>query len=378
VKPGTVTALVGPSGSGKTTRALRILDESTQRVGHLPQHPGTVLNPARRIGATLKELERLHGTSPQEALGKAQIPLDRKQLRRFPHQFSGGQRQRIALAQVLATRPELLILDEPSTGLDPVNRKRLADELADLVRDGLAILLLSHDLELVQALADHVLVLDEGKIVDEGPPSILETRLIPHLPRPTPGKLLLEVDIGSTSFALPERGRLGVIGPSGSGKTTLARCIAGLQRHEGSVRLDGQPVKGLLPQRIQYVWQEVHASFDPRRPVVEHVARTAVRLRKAKHAEETARDVLDRLGVDIARRRPGEVSGGELQRAALARALLAEPDVLVCDEITTALDDKATSRVLEVLSEVDSALVWISHDHDVVAAVADHVVVLEG
>lgn len=390
--PGTVTALVGPSGSGKTTTALRLVRSCDSRIGYLPQHPGSVLNPARRIGATLRELERLHGGDAAAAFARVQLPLDRGQLRRFPHQFSGGQRQRIALAQVLTTRPQVLVLDEPSTGLDPANRKRLADELGELVRDGLAILLLSHDLDLVRALADHVILLRDGEIEGEGPPSILEPRHVPRTTRPTPkSDLLVVAGVGTAyspkvDFVLPERGRLGVVGPSGSGKTTLARCVAGLhERYSGTIRLGSEVLTHkrtpLHRKRIQYVWQEVHASFDPRRTVLDQVARTAVRLRGTpeSQARREALSTLERLGVaaDTARRRPREVSGGELQRAALARALLAEPDVLVCDEITTALDDEATERVLRTLSEADSALVWISHDLDVVAAVADHVVVLE-
>ncbi|WP_235921196.1 ABC transporter ATP-binding protein [Lentzea tibetensis] len=387
-----MTALVGPSGSGKTTAALRLVDATDARIGYLPQHPGSVLNPARRVGVTLRELERLHGGDAAEALARVQLPLDREQLRRFPHQFSGGQRQRIALAQVLTTRPEVLVLDEPSTGLDPANRKRLADELGELVQDGLAILLLSHDLELVHALADHVIVLRDGTVEREGPPSILEPRHVPRTTRPKPGPELLVVDGVGTAyspevdFVLPERGRVGVIGPSGSGKTTLARCIAGLhERYRGTIRLGDDVLtrqrSPLQRKRVQYVWQEVHASFDPRRIVLDQVARTAVRLCGApeSQARRQAVNTLERLGVaaDTASRRPREVSGGELQRAALARALLAGPDVLVCDEITTALDDEATELVLRTLSEMDSALVWISHDLDVVAAVADHVVVLE-
>ncbi len=195
LEEGRVTALVGPSGSGKTTAALSLLGEAGPGVrltGHvsvggtavvdeqgptaeaaallgrvvayMPQHPGSTLNPARRTGSVLAELARLHhpGAAPRDAaaqaLAAAQLPPGRDLERRFPHQFSGGQRQRVALAQTLVCRPRVLVLDEPSTGLDTVARMRLADELASLARRGLGILLLSHDHDLVRALADHVVV----------------------------------------------------------------------------------------------------------------------------------------------------------------------------------------------------------------------------
>ncbi len=201
VWPGQVTALVGASGSGKTTSALALLGEhgngvtlsgrvevdgqvvvdsngvtsaaSSVRgrvVAYMPQHPGSALNPARRIGAGLTELAKLHHPGADvvpEALRAAQLPSDRSTLRRFPHQFSGGQRQRIALAQALTCRPKVLVLDEPSTGLDSITRLQLVGELRDLAAAGLGILLLSHDLELVRALAHHVVVLAAGRVVGD-------------------------------------------------------------------------------------------------------------------------------------------------------------------------------------------------------------------
>ncbi len=436
VWPGQVTALVGASGSGKTTSALALLGEHGhgvklsgrvevdgqvvvdsngpvagvdvrgRTVAYMPQHPGSALNPARRIGAGLNELARLHHPGEHvvpEALRAAQLPDDRATLRRFPHQFSGGQRQRIALAQALTCRPKVLVLDEPSTGLDSITRLQLVGELRDLAGQGLGILLLSHDLDLVRALARHVVVLSAGRVVDDVLPTATEILAAPGT-RST-GEPLLEAM--NLSAALPARGRdpilqevelvvppggcVGVVGRSGSGKTTLARCLAGLhERQSGRITLEGQdlPVlrKRTLEQnrRVQYVWQEVRGSFDERRLVDEQVARTAVRLRGLSTTEAKAEAVatLARLGVSavVAARPPSRLSGGELQRAALARALLARPDVLVCDEITTALDEAGTALVVELLNELKAqgtALVWISHDLGLVAAVSDHVLVLD-
>ncbi|MDJ0466735.1 ATP-binding cassette domain-containing protein [Streptomyces sp. H27-C3] len=435
VYEGQVTALVGPSGSGKTTAALALIGEAGpgirlgghvrvggitvvdgdaavigaselrgRTVAYMPQHPGSSLNPARRTGALLAELASLHGGSVTDALEAAQLPTDRDTTRRFPHQFSGGQRQRVALAQTLACRPRLLILDEPSTGLDTVTRMRMAGELAALARGGLAILLLSHDQDLVRALADHVVVLERGKVIADALPE----RRTPAADRHDPvGPGVLEVR--DLSAALRSRGRgpvlhgvdlelaagacVGVAGPSGSGKTTLARCVAGLyERMSGQVLLHGTPLLVLRrrtvdqKRRVQYVWQEVRGSFDERRPVAEQVARTAVRLRglAPSEARREARALLARLGVDAdaAERRPDGLSGGQLQRAALARAALAEPDVLICDEITTGLDPVATDAVLAELGrmrmEFGTALLWVSHDLELLSAVAHHLVVIDG
>ncbi|MEU4191428.1 ATP-binding cassette domain-containing protein [Kribbella sp. NPDC026611] len=433
VYAGEVTALVGASGSGKTTSALALLGQAgdgvtlTGRVevagqlvvdgngpttadvrgrvvAYMPQHPGSALNPARRIGTTLRELEKLHRGDVDEAVRAAQLP--RTTLRRFPHQFSGGQRQRVALAQALTCRPNVLVLDEPSTGLDSITRLQLIHELRALAATGLGILLLSHDLGLVRALAGRVVILDAGRVVASGGVDVLPAA--PEMPdrgTTTAGRPLLEAM--SLSASLRPRGRdvvlenvdlsvragtcLGIVGRSGSGKTTLARCLAGLhERHTGRLLLDDVPLPVLRRRareqnrRVQYVWQEVRGSFDERRPVDEQVARTAQRLRglPPAQAHEEAQATLARLGVAAvtAARPPSRLSGGELQRAALARAVLAHPDVLIADEITTALDDHGTALVVDLLAELKdrgTALIWIGHDLGLVASVADEVLVLD-
>ena len=437
VVAGEVTALVGASGSGKTTSALALLGEHGDGVrlggrvevgggvvvdgngvtaaaaavrgrvvAYMPQHPGSALNPARRIGTTLRELAKLHGGDPGEAVRQAQLPGDDAVLKRFPHQFSGGQRQRVALAQTLTCRPEVLVLDEPSTGLDSVTRLQLVHELRELTATGLGILLLSHDLDLVRALATRVVVLDAGQVIAAGTTDVLPRT--PDLDAPgtsTAGRPLLtamnlkaslrprgrEVVLHEADLSVRAGACLGIVGRSGSGKTTLARCLAGLhERYTGSILLDDLPLPVLRRRtrdqhrRVQYVWQEVRGSFDERRPVDQQVARTAQRLRglapDRAHAEAVA--TLARLGVAAitAARPPSRLSGGELQRAALARAVLAHPDVLICDEITTALDDRGTELVLDLLTELKqrgTALIWIGHDLRLVAAVADRVMVLD-
>ncbi|MEW2134682.1 ATP-binding cassette domain-containing protein [Streptomyces sp. NPDC005435] len=460
VRSGEVTALVGPSGSGKTTAALALLGEAApgvrlagtvrvagvqvvgddgptgaardvrgRVVSYMPQHPAHALNPARRIGPVLTELARLHrpggtdggrGTGGRsaaarehaaEALRTAGLPDDAATRRRFPHQFSGGQRQRVALAQVLACGPRVLVLDEPSTGLDTVARLRLAGELTRLAAEGYTLLLLSHDHDLVRAVSARTVLLDRGRVTGAGPtPEMLPPPAVPP-PLPAPaapvrsGSVLAATGLTAwlrpggrgevlhdVNVQVPEGGCTAIVGPSGSGKTVLARCLAGLhERHRGQVSHRGEPLPFLRHRTarqirgVQYVWQEVRNSFDERRTVLEQVARTAVRLRglTASEAERQARELWERLGLtsEHTTRRASSLSGGELQRAALARALLAEPDVLICDEITTALDavstDLVTAEIIRLREERGAAVLWIGHDLALVERLADDLVVLD-
>lgn len=429
---GSITALVGASGSGKTTTALALLGERPTGatvtgdvrvdgpIGYMPQQPSSALNPVRRIGAVLREIARLHVPRDQvrqrilEALRQAQLPDGEQLLRRYPHQLSGGQQQRVVLAHELIGRPKVLIADEPTTGQDALIRAGLIDELRSVAQQGIAILLLTHDLELVRRLADHVLVMDHGTIVDTELPTSPPGASPP--PPQSPTAPLLEVrrlvaghrrveTLHEVSLTVDTGDTLAVIGPSGSGKTTLARCIAGLHPHrKGELLLDTRTrpapaapdrpaVIRLSPllrrrtreqlARVQYVHQDARASFNEFVPVVDQVARTAERLRGHADSHQRALDALARLGVieATASRLPASLSGGELQRAALARALLAEPDLLICDEITSGLDTVAQTELIAVLRTLQEttgcALVVITHDFTVVADLARRVAVMD-
>uniref|UniRef100_A0AAU2K1M5 ATP-binding cassette domain-containing protein n=1 Tax=Streptomyces sp. NBC_00049 TaxID=2903617 RepID=A0AAU2K1M5_9ACTN len=434
-RAGRITAVIGPSGSGKTTTGLALLGEyppgariegvvRTRRgaVGYVPQHPAAVLNPARRVGALLGVLAARRGGGRRavrertyEALRLARIPDPAEVLRRFPHQLSGGQQQRVVLAQALLLGAEVIVADEPTTGLDPLTKAGVVTELAALATRGIAVVLLSHDIEVVRELADEVVVMDAGRIVDRGSPrSVLGPPVrpapppVPRTRRPATGPVLLEAraltarhrtargsvevlhDVG-ISVAAGEC--LALTGPSGSGKTTLGRCLAGLHAdHRGRILLDGEPLPNSLRARsrdrlaaVQYVFQDAKAAFDEHRPVLDQVARTAVRLRGADpaRAREEALRTVEALGLPAssAGRRPGALSGGELQRAALARALLARPRLLVCDEITSGLDPRTRAATLELLAGLRErsglALVFITHDLTAAAALADRFAVLE-
>ncbi|MGW5647404.1 ABC transporter ATP-binding protein [Saccharopolyspora sp. NPDC003752] len=450
---GEVTALVGESGSGKTTAALALLGERPAGasvtgsvevagvgvdadhppepglVGYIPQHPSAALNPVRRIGSVLHEIARLHvraGTRAErrrlvrarvlEALRQAQLPDGDELLRRYPHQLSGGQQQRVVLAHELVGRPRVVVADEPTTGQDAVTRARLAGELRAVAAQGIAVLLLTHDLDLVRELAHRVLVMNGGSIVESGPRrEVLGSprhdytkRLIAAQPtaesgRPGGGRPLVTVSavtaghgrvdtLREVTLDIRAGDKLAVVGRSGSGKTTLARCIAGLHPHRlGEIRLDGDLLSPRLRRRtrdqlarIQYVFQDVRASFNEFVPVLDQVARTAERLRGATSSAARAEAIegLARLGVPEsgAARLPRSLSGGELQRAALIRALLSGPELLICDEITSGLDALTRAELLDLLDGVHrdtgTALVVITHDLAVATSLADRLLIM--
>ncbi len=448
--PGRVTALVGASGSGKTTSGLALLGEyppgarvtgevrltADGRVGYVPQHPAAVLNPARRVHALLTDIARAQvrhlprgrrRTAARErvlhALADAQLPDAATLSRRYPHQLSGGQQQRVVLAQALLLDARVIVADEPTTGQDALTKGRIVDQLAAVAARGIAVVLLSHDLDVVRALADEVLVMRAGRVVESGPvhrlwsaprhewtrellaerPSFAENEAV-ATGRPALRVRALDArhhDGGrGTATVLRVPGLdlyagecLAVVGRSGSGKTTLARCLAGLHRdHGGEILLDGTPLPHSLRDRdraqlaaVQYVFQDARSAFDEHRPVLDQVARTAVRLRGVESFAATREALASLAGLglaeNLARRRPGQLSGGELQRAALARALLARPRILVCDEITSGLDPVTRRGILDVLTTLlhdrgDLSLVLITHDLDT-AALAHRVAVLD-
>ena len=399
------------------------------RTSVLPQHPAAVLNPMRRIGAVLRELAALRHPRRAErdeavrnALAAARLDPEPALLRRFPHQLSGGQQQRVALAQALITEPGIVVLDEPTTGADTLTKSETAAMLEDLATRGTALVLLTHDLPLARRLAHEALVLHEGRIVESGPgtrplhaPAHARTREIlaaePVLTaeagdaraRPDPvlraeglghrakdgAPLLAEVDL-----AVPPGWCAAIVGPSGAGKTTLARCLAGLTRPDtGRVLLgetDLAPAARRRPRehrrQVQLVHQDARAAFDPHRPVIQQVARTAELLRNVPRREALAEaeDALADLGLDPAqaRRGPAGLSGGQLQRAAVARGLLAHPSVLICDEITSALDVINQSELFRALETAKfgrgTGIVLISHDFAAVSELADEVHLMRG
>ncbi|MGP3987374.1 dipeptide ABC transporter ATP-binding protein [Streptomyces sp. 3N207] len=461
---GRTLALVGESGSGKSTVAATLLghlrhgsrlDGGVVRVdGHdvfalsprelrrlrggtvamVSQNAGHSLTPSMRVG---RQIAEAGGDVPVlDLLEQVSLPRPADLARRYPHELSGGQQQRISIAMALAARPKVLVLDEPTTGLDVVTQRGILDLVASL-RDelGLAALLVSHDLGVVARMADEVSVLRLGRVVESAPTRRLFShpeqpytkRLLASVPRLTDDGLALvsgtgerevharavvspeapvavsaqdvTVDYGSAravhgvSFDVRRGETVALVGESGSGKSTLAWALAGLRtpsggtmaHQTGDLARAARKRPPALRRRVQLVFQNADTSLNPRRSVGNAIRRplrffgTAPDLRAATaRARELVRDVqLDPALVD---RLPAQLSGGQRQRIGIARALAGEPDVLIADEITTALDVSVQADVLRLLDELrrerQLACLFISHDLAVVRGIADRVLVL--
>ncbi|MEU6678929.1 ATP-binding cassette domain-containing protein [Streptomyces sp. NPDC046925] len=408
---------------------------------HLPQHPESVLDPVRRAGGALTELAALghpgrtaRKTAARRALNSAGLEWE-SVCRRFPHQLSGGQQQRLALASALVTGARLLVLDEPTSGLGPALAHALGTTIRRLADEGVGVLLLSHDLPMVRRTAERVIVLEHGRAVDQGPtadvlgavpgplPFAAErhraTRELLAAERPTgpkgapgtaaapdrqdsEGVVAREIVVrrgsadllaGPVSMAFPPGSRIALLGPSGSGKTTFARVLAGLTTPtRGETTINGRPLPARIDRRtaaqrriVQYVHQNSAGSFEEHRPLIEQLAATARLLRGLRHDEATAEATAtaESLGLDAALllRTPSRLSGGQLQRCALVRALTARPVLLICDEVTSALDTVSRRRVLDalpaLLAPADTALLFISHDVPAVRALTADAVLFD-
>nr|WP_203607524.1 ATP-binding cassette domain-containing protein [Streptomyces sp. SID11385] len=391
-------------------------------VSFLGQDPASSLNPALRVGPQIAEAVRLRSTAAgredvrarvEELLLSVRLPADRDFRRRLPRQLSGGQAQRVALALALAGRPGLLVLDEPTSGLDPVLADGMRGLLAEILRAGdRAALLVSHDPAWLGSVSGDVIRLEGGRIVGRGSP-VAPSPVQPsrassaggapgEAPRRAPAAQPVAADglfvrglharhgrsavLHDVSLTVPAGSCTAVVGASGSGKTTLARCLAGLHpRAAGSAewRGDGTPRGRGAP--VQLVAQDARGALNPRESVSAALTRPlrGVGGRSARDASDEAVRLLGLVGLeaDVLGRRPGELSGGQRQRVALARTLAAGPRVLVCDEITSALDPETAARVLDLLDELRRTLgltvVMVTHDLAAAASRADQVVVLD-
>jgi peptide/nickel transport system ATP-binding protein len=467
VDPGEIFGLVGESGSGKSMTALALmglLPPSAraegraafegrdllalaeremcgirgQEIGMIFQEPMTALNPVQTIGDQVAETLIVHGVARRaEAARVARARLDRVglpaadfPLGRYPHELSGGQRQRVCIAMAVALRPKLLIADEPTTALDVTTQAQILDLLAGLVREeGMALMLITHDLAVVAGLADHVAVMHEGRVVEAGPTErLFRTRAHPytrrlfaasgHAPRrmaqtrnQTGEAPLLRVEAVTRSYPLPkvtlfapprrkvavedaslvvrEGESVGLVGESGCGKSTLSRAILGLEPVQGGrILLDGDPVVAphvpdALRRKMQVVFQDPYGSFNPRHRVGRLVAEP-FHLYAELPADRDARidEVLADVGLRPADRSKyiHEFSGGQRQRIAIARALVTRPKLIVLDEAVSALDVSIRAQVLDLLADLQArnglSYLFISHDLHVVRAVTDRVYVM--
>jgi peptide/nickel transport system ATP-binding protein len=528
IAPGEVLGLVGESGSGKTTAALALLGHTRRgaeigggsvRIGdsdvlqlgqnerrrlrgrvisYVPQDPAAALNPALRIGTQLMEALEVHGVGGgtgerrervAEMMREVALPDDGPYLRRYPHELSGGQQQRVGLAMAFACRPRVIVLDEPTTGLDVTTQAHVLDTIRDLAAaHQAAALYVSHDLAVVGTLAARVAVMYAGRIIELSPseelfrtaahpytrrlvaavPHLVGSRALVGIPgrAPSPGQrptgcsfaprcTLVEerctagmpelrliaathsvrcvnaeqvraqaVSLSSVAEDLPERdgaepvlslvnvsaGYIGftvvhdinlavapheclaLVGESGSGKTTLARSIAGLHRERsGEILLRGAALAPTARARprdvrraIQYVFQNPYGSLNPRRTIGQ-IIRQPLELFGAGDAKEVDRrvaEMLDRVSLNAAyaRQYPDQLSGGERQRVAIARALVCNPDVLVCDEVTSALDVSVQAAIVDLLGELQRdlglAMLFVTHNLPLVRSIAQRVAVM--
>jgi peptide/nickel transport system ATP-binding protein len=528
VPAGDVLGLVGESGSGKTTvglavlghtrrgaritggqiriegrniLALRPLERQALRgtlVSYVPQDPASALNPALRIATQLDETLAEHGFGKSEAdrrarieevLGEVLLPSDDDFLRRYPHQLSGGQQQRVALAMAFANRPRVIVLDEPTTGLDVTTQAHVLATVRDLCEaHGVAAVYVSHDLAVVATLSMRVAVMYAGRIVEIGPKSVLfrssahpyTRRLVEAIPElsgahalvgipgaaPRPGlrpqgcffaprcsyavvrcqqefppvarvtpnhdvrcwehervhaesvaerpeargvpelteheslvtvrgvdawhgprQVLFGIDV-----AVRPRECVALVGESGSGKTTLARCIAGLHAtYGGEISFRGNPLpRGARARNrdtrreIQYVFQSPYTSLNPRKTIGQIVGQP-LRLFYDVGGREAQRRTVDalemvKLSSSVLRRYPHHLSGGERQRVAIARALVAEPQLLICDEVTSALDVSVQAAIIDLLAalqrELGLGLLFVTHNLALIRTLSREVAVM--
>ena len=464
---GETLALVGESGSGKSVTALSVLrllpappvaypqgdilfegetllhasearlrQVRGNRIAMIFQEPMVSLNPLHTLEKQLMEVLSLHrGMRREAARGEVLACLDRvgirnplRRLADYPHQLSGGERQRVMIAMAILTQPALLIADEPTTALDVTVQAQILQLLASLKRElNMALLFITHDLNIVRQLADNVAVMRQGRCVEQAPraqlfgaPQHPYTRaLLAAEPQGRPQPLaadappLLEVEnlrvtfprrrrlfrrdpppppaLAGLSFTLRRGEALGLVGESGSGKSTTGLALLRLLASEGNIRFDGQPLQGLsrrqlLPfrRRIQVVFQDPHSALSPRMTVAQIVAEGLAVHQSLSPVEREARVVqaLEEVGLDPESRHryPGEFSGGQRQRIAIARALILQPELLILDEPTSSLDRSVQAQILALLTALQQrhglAYLFISHDLQVVRMLCHQVVVL--
>jgi peptide/nickel transport system ATP-binding protein len=475
IAEGEIAALTGESGSGKSMTAfatIGLLPKGTEATGSITfdgtnlltqseralcdlrgreigmvfQEPMTALNPVQTIGAQVMETILVHrqrlrdsdgdAMTPEKAEKRARevltrvgLPPDRFPLTRYPHELSGGQRQRVVIAMAIALRPRLLIADEPTTALDVTTQAQILDLLKGLVREqGMALMIITHDLAVVSDMADSLNVMRNGEIVESGATATVlremrhpytrqlfeASRHKANLSAATASDTLLSVQSVSRDYPLPRpslfgprpsfravngvsfdirRGeRVGLVGESGCGKSTLTRAILGLERvQDGQIMLEGDPVwqdghpNLTVRRKIQVVFQDPYGSFNPRHRVSRLITEPFHLLEhppKGAHRDQAIAEALTAVGLkpEDADRHIHAFSGGQRQRIAIARALIIRPALIVFDEAVSALDVRVRAQILDLMADLSRdyglTYLFISHDLSVVRSITDRVLVM--
>ncbi|QFI36497.1 ABC transporter ATP-binding protein [Moritella marina ATCC 15381] len=467
IEKGKTFALVGESGSGKSVTALSILQLLPFPAAHYPsgniklmdkdvigknhavmqslrgnrasmifQEPMTSLNPLHTIEKQISEILFLHqGLNKKaaharclELLALVAIPDPVNRLGSYPHELSGGQRQRVMIAMALANEPDLLIADEPTTALDVTVQLQILELLKSLqAKLGMAILMITHDLNIVRHLADDVAVMQQGEIVESGSVeriftnpqhSYTKTLLDAEPQRDIPVLLssepLLQVNdfkvwfplkrgllqrtydhvkaVDGVSLQLHQGETLGIVGESGSGKSTLVRGLLRLINSEGDICYNGTNLQGLnltamrvYRQSLQIVFQDPFGSLSPRMSVRQIISEGLEV--QGQHSDAEIETAIHQALVDVAlpasalERYPHQFSGGQRQRIAIARALVLKPKILILDEPTSALDRTVQKQILDLLCQLQQqhqlSYIFITHDLSVVRAMSHRVLVLK-
>ena len=459
-RPGEVVGLVGKSGSGKsmTLRSIvglqpagsrltgsirvagrevvgagreRLLEVRRTLAAMIFQDPRAHVNPYQRVGAFVADgLRRTRGWQPDRARAKVLSLLDEVGLpdpaalvERYPHELSGGMLQRIMIASALSTEPRLLLADEATTALDVTTQAEIMGLLRRLRDDrGLAIVFVTHDLDLASASCDRIHVMQTGRVVEAGPaltvfehPQNAYTRKLlgampsrlkaeAEMPARDSRPAILTVEalsknygavqaVRKVGFTLVEGGALGVVGESGSGKTTLSRLITGIEAADGGrILLAGEPLTAHASRQARYaragilqmVFQDPYQSLDPRQTPAEAIDEIITLRMGLRGAARTVRrnEVLDQVDLPERARRalPRDLSGGQRQRVAIARALAASPRLLLLDEATSALDVSVQAQILQLLDRIRAesgiALIFVSHDLEVVRSLTEDLIVM--